>query len=291
MKPSPYNFCSAMPKSLQRCVTSLSVSSKVPSSSRKSMRSRADILPSLCCRSRRSAPPPSWASWSRFFSSAIFSSSFIGRHYRRARSRLRPRGRGVKQIQKFNFLFRGQERSLKGIARQFSQVFIGEAERLLHQRVLLNKRCLKHGWIVGVEGQHQSLVEVAAHRMLRKLGAAARPQIAGHANFNRNLAFGQLFNQFRILRGSKAVADAFRFEVQRAPNGLRPCILTSVGREVKTVLRTARVGACEPLWRTRTLVAANAEGNYVAIAKLDGEIEHALRFLGAELANGIEYPQ
>ena len=40
-----------MPKSLQRCVTSLSVSSNVPSSSRNSMRSRADILPSLCCRS------------------------------------------------------------------------------------------------------------------------------------------------------------------------------------------------------------------------------------------------
>src|SRR6266849_6205756 len=280
-----------MPKSLQRCVTSLSVSSKVPSSSRKSMRSRADILPSLCCRSRRSAPPPSWASWSRFFSSAIFSSSFIGRHYRRARSRLRPRGRGVKQIQKFNFLFRGQERSLKGIARQFSQVFVGEAERLLHQRVLLNKRCLKHGWIVGVEGQHQSLVEVAAHRMLRKLGAAARPQIAGHADFNRNLVLGQLFDQFRILRGSKAVADAFRFEVQRAPDGFRPGIFTRVRREMKTALRGARVNSRKPFCWPTTLVAANAEGNYVAIAKLDGQIEHALGLLGAELPDGVEYPQ
>src|ERR1700687_6020089 len=72
-----------MPKSWQRCVTSLSVSSNVPSSSKNSTRSRADILPSLCCRSRRCAPPPSWAIWSRFFSSAIFSSSFIGSHYRR----------------------------------------------------------------------------------------------------------------------------------------------------------------------------------------------------------------
>src|SRR5260370_24616560 len=280
-----------MPKSWQRCVTSLSVSSKVPSSSRKSTRSRGDILPSLCCRSRRCAPPPSWANWSRLFRSALLSSSFIGRHYRRGRSRLRPRGRGVKQIQKFNFLFRGQERSLKRIARQFSQVLIGEAERLLHQRVLLNKRCSKHGWIVGVEGQHQSLVEVAPHRMLRKLGAAARPQIAGHANFNRDLAFGQLFNQFRILRGSKAVADAFRFEVQRAPYGFRPGIFTRVRREMKTALRGARVNPRKPLRRPTTLVAANAEGNYVAIAKVDGEIEHALSLLCAELANGIEYPQ
>src|ERR1700675_970971 len=60
---------------------------------------------------------------------------------------------------------------------------------------------------------------------------------------------------------------------------------------MKTVLRAARIGACEPLWRTGTLVAANAEGNHVAIMKLDGEVEHALRFLGAELANGIEDPQ
>src|ERR1700682_2480827 len=136
-----------MPKALQRCVTSLSVSSKEPSSSRKSMRSRADILPSLCCRSPRCAPPPSSANWSRFFSSAIFSSSFIGRHYRRglfcetskplpqgAQGKhrgnstgvvwfppflvrdetcvSRSRGGGVKQIQEFYFLLCGQERRL-----------------------------------------------------------------------------------------------------------------------------------------------------------------------------------
>src|SRR5258708_39722971 len=153
-----------MPKSLQRCVTSLSVSSKVPSSSRKSMRSRADILPSLCCRSRRCAPPPSSANWSRLFSSAIFSSSFIGRHYRRGNVMerrasppghdasaagslvesmldgrgarrsilLSPRGCGVKQIQELDFLFWLQERRLKRIARQFSQVLVGEAECFLH---------------------------------------------------------------------------------------------------------------------------------------------------------------
>src|ERR1700688_4282699 len=229
-----------MPKSLQRCVTSLSVSSKEPSSSRKSMRSRADILPSLCCRSRRCAPPPSSANWSRFFSSAIFSSSFIGRHYRRGgseESRLRPRGGGVKQIQKFNFLFWRQECPLEGNARQFAQVFVGEAERLRPKRILLDERCTKHRGIVGVERQHQALIEVAPHWMLRKFGAAARPQIAGHADFNRNLALGQLFDQFRILRGSQAVTDAFRFEIQRAPDGFGPCTLACVRREMKTVLR------------------------------------------------------
>src|ERR1700730_14629855 len=226
-----------MPKSLQRCVTSLSVSSKVPSSSKNSMRSRADILPSLCCRSRRCAPPPSSANWSRFFSSAIFSSSFIRSHYRRGNVMERrasrsatmlprlvlssrvcwtgeapvaplpnssgSRGCGVEQIQKFYLLIWRQERCLEGIARQFAQVFVGEAECLLHKRVLLNQRRPEHRRIVGVESQHQALIEVAPHRMLREFATAAGPQIAGHADFNRNLALGQLFNQFRILRGSK----------------------------------------------------------------------------------------
>ena len=66
-----------MPKSLQRCVTSLSVSSNVPSSSKNSTRSRADILPSLCCRSWRCVPPPSSARRSRFFSSSSFCSKFM----------------------------------------------------------------------------------------------------------------------------------------------------------------------------------------------------------------------
>src|ERR1019366_1958051 len=170
-------------------------------------------------------------------------------------------------------------------------MFVGETKRLLNQTVLLDQRCTKHGGIVGVEGEHQALIEVAAHRMLREFGAAARPQIAGHADFNRNLALGQLFDQFRILPGGKAVADTFRFEVQRAPNGLRPSAFTGVGREMKTLLRAARVNSREPLRWAGTLVAANAEGHHVAIAKLDGEIEHALRFLGAELPDGIEYPQ
>src|SRR6266403_1045152 len=61
-KPSPAGRCSCMPKSTQRCRTNLSSSSKVPSSNKRWMRSRAVSLPALCSRSRRSAPPPASAS-------------------------------------------------------------------------------------------------------------------------------------------------------------------------------------------------------------------------------------
>ena len=54
-----------------------SVSSNVPSSSRNSIRSRADILPSLCWRSRRSLPPPSSARCCAISVPASFCSRFM----------------------------------------------------------------------------------------------------------------------------------------------------------------------------------------------------------------------
>src|ERR1700682_601338 len=50
-----------MPKSSQRWTLNLSSSTKLPGSSRSSMRSRAVSLPSACCLSMRSWPPPSSA--------------------------------------------------------------------------------------------------------------------------------------------------------------------------------------------------------------------------------------
>jgi hypothetical protein len=47
-----------MPKSAQRCSTNMSNSSKEPSSSRSSMRSRAVSLPRVLRRDARFSPPP-----------------------------------------------------------------------------------------------------------------------------------------------------------------------------------------------------------------------------------------
>src|SRR5580692_6830599 len=65
-----------MPKSTQRWRTNLSSSSKVFSSRRRSMRSRAVSLPALCSRSRRSGPPPASASALRRRRSSIRSLCF-----------------------------------------------------------------------------------------------------------------------------------------------------------------------------------------------------------------------
>src|SRR4051812_8327884 len=62
-----------MPKSSARWVLNLSSSMKLPGSSRSSIRSRAVSLPSWCCLSIRSWPPPSsaWASSAASFSRGV----------------------------------------------------------------------------------------------------------------------------------------------------------------------------------------------------------------------------
>ena len=69
--PSPGCLVSSIPKSVQRCCTNMSNSSKLPSSSSSSMRSRAVSLPLACCASIRFCPPPSRAAARRFSISAI----------------------------------------------------------------------------------------------------------------------------------------------------------------------------------------------------------------------------
>src|SRR3990170_638748 len=60
--PSPGTLVSAMPKSVLRCSTNMSNSSKEPSSTRRSMRSRAVSLPRACWAALRFSPPPARAS-------------------------------------------------------------------------------------------------------------------------------------------------------------------------------------------------------------------------------------
>ena len=60
--PSPRGLDFAIPKSTQRWVTNMSYSSKLPSSSNSSIRSRAVSLPLACCASIRACPPPRRAS-------------------------------------------------------------------------------------------------------------------------------------------------------------------------------------------------------------------------------------
>ena len=62
----------SIPNRVERCSANSPLSSKLSGSTSSSIRSRADILPALCCFSILSAPPPSIIFARRFFSSSTF---------------------------------------------------------------------------------------------------------------------------------------------------------------------------------------------------------------------------
>src|ERR1035441_235315 len=168
---------------------------------------------------------------------------------------------------------------------------VREIEGPLHQLVLVDQRGAKHGGVVGVERQHKTLVEIAAHGVLRQLRTASRAQVAGDADFDWDLAAGEFFHQFGILPSGNSVADALHSQIQSAPDRVRSGDFSGVGGEMKTVFGGARIHAVKQIGRPFEFVAADAEGDDVTITELYSEVEHALRLLLTELANRIEDPQ
>src|SRR5437764_9688793 len=89
---------------------------------------------------------------------------------------------------------------------------------LLSELVFAGERRVEKRRIVGIERDHQPLVEVALYGMLGSRLADASSQVAGDADLDRYLAISQFFDQVGILARGKSVADAFSVEVQRSPN-------------------------------------------------------------------------
>src|SRR5215469_4332982 len=199
-------------------------------------------------------------------------------------------GQRVKQIQELQLFFRRQERRFEGIARQFAEMIVGEAERLLRQLVFAGKSRRDNRGIVAVQGNHETLIEVLADGVIGQSAAAPGTQVAGQADFHRDLAVSEFFDQFRILNRGESVTDAFGAQVERAPDGTRARGFSSMSRHVQTVIAGVGVDIAEKLRLGFALIASDAEGDDVTIAITDGEIDDRAGGLGAELADRIEHP-
>ena len=81
--PSPRKCCLSNPNKVERCVTSMPISSKLPGSSSRSMRSRAVSLPLACWASMRFSPPPkrAWAFFASRRSRGVWLDSPMSRNY------------------------------------------------------------------------------------------------------------------------------------------------------------------------------------------------------------------
>src|SRR5215831_900830 len=200
-------------------------------------------------------------------------------------------GQRVKQIKELQLFFRRQERRFEGIARQFAEMIVCEAERLLRQLVFAGKSCGEHRGIVAVQGNHESLIEVLADGVIGQTAAAPGKQVAGEADFDRNLAVSEFFDQFGILNRGESVTDAFGAQVERAPDGTRARGFSCMSRHVQAVIASAGVDIAEKFRLGFALIASDAEGDHVTIAITDGEIADRASSVRAELADSVEHPQ
>src|SRR5690242_9277456 len=200
-------------------------------------------------------------------------------------------GGGVHQVQQRNLLLRREERRLKGIARHFVQLVVGETKSVLCQQVFVNQRSAEHGGIVGVQRNHESVIEIGAQRVLLDRSAAARPQIAGQADFDRNLPLCQFGHQFRILTGAQSMANAFCTQVQSAPNRFGAGILTGVCCKPKTVCAGIGVHVAKKLGWASALVTTNAESGHIAVAVPHRQLRYFAAPLRAKMTDGVENPE
>src|SRR5271157_5639180 len=115
--------------------------------------------------------------------------------------------------------------------------------------------------------------------------------IAGDAHLNRNLFFGEIAHQFRIVGRMQPVADAVSFQVaQRAPDGLWPDRLSCMHRQTQAVLGRVLVHFTELLRRGAALIASESNPNNISVLEMNGLFDYVLRFLDSEVAHRIEYP-
>ena len=119
----------------------------------------------------------------------------------------------------------------------------------------------------------------------------AGDQIAGDADFQRNVAFAQVAHQRLVAHRGDPVADAFGAQCERVPDGFRPHALAGV--RVQDAVRHSLANAktsLNQLGRTALFAAADAECDHALIHALGGEFRHLHRRFHAELPDGIQNP-
>ncbi len=126
--------------------------------------------------------------------------------------------------------------------------------------------------------------------MLVEIGAEAGAEVAGEADFYRNLALGKLFDEIGIVEGGERVADAFGAKIERAPNGFRRAVLAGVRGQAHAVVGGPGVSVAKKFRRGFQFVAADADADNFAIMIANGELEDVLRGFRAELPDSVEDP-
>src|SRR5262249_14655197 len=92
--------------------------------------------------------------------------------------------------------------------------------------------------------------------------AASSADITGDADFDRNLALRQFFNEFGILGRCESVADALGLQIQCSPDRFWPNAFSGMSGEMQSMIGGSGKSIFEEFGRTLLLIAADPECNH-----------------------------
>jgi hypothetical protein len=186
-----------------------------------------------------------------------------------------------------------EEAGFDGVGGEFAELFEGELEVAVGEEVLVEEGGAEEGWVVGVEGDHEALFEVVAGGVIEEGRTTAGAQVRGDVEFEGDLALGEDFEEFGVLRGGEGVADAFGADVEGGPDALRAGVFASVAGEAEAGGLGFGVEVAEVLGGAEEFIAtdADADDGGVDVLELGGLAEDASALLEAEVADGVDDPE
>ena len=151
----------------------------------------------------------------------------------------------------------------------------------------------EEGWVVGVEGDHEAFLEVAAGGVGVERGATAGAQVAGDVELEGDLALGEDFDEVGVVLRGEGVADALGADVERGPDALRAGVFAGVAGEAEAGGFGFGVELAELVGGAEEFVAADADADDagVLVLELGGFVEDAGAGFEAEVADGVDDPE
>ena len=114
--------------------------------------------------------------------------------------------------------------------------------------------------------------------------------VAGDADFERDLIVAETAHQSRVVGGTNAVPDAIGPEFDATPDGGRSVNLSGVRDERHPVLLRESEHVAKPLRRAADFIAPDSKRHDAVVLAFDGEFGDAHCRFVAEMADGVEHP-
>src|SRR5215831_20530956 len=152
--------------------------------------------------------------------------------------------------EKFRLLRLRHQRGSDGVASDRRDLVASEPQRLCGGAIILLHIAAEIGGIVGINRDHQPLVQHSQQRMLRKVRDHPQPDVGQRTDRERDALAREPIDQRLVLHRAHAVVDARDTElIERFPYVARRAFLAGMGGEKKARVARAGEDMLELAWR------------------------------------------